>query len=101
MDGYEILRRLYQEQSDWKSYGNGLEVSYTLKGIKICIKQVKDMIHEQHLKHLSRKKRINKWCAGDLFHAIVVALKYLGSGDRAKAIAALEKAKEKAENSMQ
>lgn len=90
MNAAEAIKRIRLERRDWKCAGPGAEVKWTLRGMDIALKKVRDLAQEERLKHLERRPRLSRWIAGDLFNAVQQALAYLKRGDRAKAINTLE-----------
>ncbi len=93
MNAAEVLRRLWKEKHEWKSYDDTPEVRWTLRGINLCIDHVKAIAKEQADNERLRKPRIARWLARDLYHAVEVSLGYMRRADRITAIKVLEKIK--------
>lgn len=97
MNSEEVLRRLVKDKKEWlNTTTSSDEVRWTVRGIDLGIKHIKDVRDERELKDTLRKPPINKWYAKDLYHAIRTALDCLSRCDRARAIKVLEEAKERA-----
>lgn len=96
MNSAEALRRLWKEKKEWQRMGAGPEVTWTLRGIRTCIRHIQDLLKEQRTRDLILKPKVNKWQAGNLFRAVRVARHYILMGDRARAIQVLEKAEKEA-----
>ncbi len=99
MNSAEIVRRLYRERQEWRSSGDGAEVSWTCRGIDIAREIVLKMAKEEQMRNIIHTPRLSIWLAGDLFRAIRKALDNLHRGERAKAVSILEDAKEMARKS--
>lgn len=95
MNHAEVFRRLWKEKHDWESYGTEPEILWTLRGIQICIKHVHDIKKDMTTQERFRKPRISRWLARDLNRAVEVALHYLKSGNRLRAMSALERVHER------
>lgn len=94
MNSAEVLRRLYREKKDWKSYGTSSLALDTLKGIDICISHVKGILKEQTINERLRKPCISRLYARDLYRTIQTAVHRLKTGDGKRALRDLEKALE-------
>lgn len=94
MNSAEVLRRLYSEKKDWKSYGESEPVMGTINGIDICIAHVRSIIKEQVVNARLRKPNISRLYARDLYRTIQTAVHRLKTGDGKRAIRDLEKALE-------
>ncbi len=96
MNSAEVLRRLVKEKKEWMQTGPTVEAQFVIRGLNLSIMHVRNILKEQMSNERLRKPRINHWIAGDLFHAIEVALGYLGRADKKRAVHFLEKARDHA-----
>ena len=95
MNGSEALARFYKEKKLWLSSDvRSDEIRWTVRGIDLCIGHVLTILKERREKEISRKPLISRWLSRDLYQAVTFALNYLKTGDRARGIRTLEKAKE-------
>lgn len=102
MNSVEVLKRLYQERKDWlSSTSHSNEINWVVRGINLCIKHVKDIREEQRIRGEILKPRVSPWISRDLFHTMEVAVRYIKTGDRKKALGVLEKSIAKARAQME
>ena len=92
MNSAELLRRLHREKLEWKSYGNGAEVSWFRQGVERALTIAHDLIKEEKKRNAIRRPRIRHWLAVDLFCHVRQALNYLERSERGRAIETLQKA---------
>lgn len=95
MNSAEILRRLGAEKKEWGRSGNSPEALWTIRGINIAIKHVRNILKEQAWNERIRKPRINRWFARELYRSAEVALGYLRRAEKKRAMAVLERVLEK------
>jgi hypothetical protein len=96
MNPSEVLRRLCKEKKEWKHIGRLTpEVNWTLNGIDLCLKHVRDIIREQRIVERFKYPKVDHRHATKLYYACKGAHHELKLSNRAAALKILHHAIDK------
>lgn len=87
-----ILQTLWKEKREWLSYDRSPEVIWTVRGIDICLKHVKELAKEKLERNLSFYPRLETQFYSRLYRAGISALRQMRYNQYAEARHTLETA---------